>query len=146
MGTLKAIAWRDRKRGPMREVTSAAVDLETGVAGDFRGKRGARQVTVLSAEVWRSVCDELGAELPWTMRRANLLVEGVELPRRDGAIIDVGDVSLEVTVETDPCSRMDEQHDGLRAALLPDWRGGVCCRVLAGGNIRPGDPVTVRDA
>jgi MOSC domain-containing protein YiiM len=48
-------------------------------------------------------------------------------------------------IETDPCPRMDAQHPGLTAALLPEWRAGVCCRVLKGGAIRSGDPVQYQD-
>lgn len=146
MGLLRAIARRDRKRGPMQELSAAEVTEATGVGGDFRGKPGNRQVTVLSADVWNAVCAELGVDLPWTTRRANLLVEGVDLPRQPGGIIEIGAVRLEVMLETDPCSRMDEQHPGLREALTPDWRGGVCCRVVAGGEVAVGDDVRLAAA
>ena len=115
----------------MEEVSQAQVSKDGGIAGDRRGAGGPgrlRQVTVLSAEVWQRVCDQLGADLPWTLRRANLLVSGIDLPREAGARLSVGDLDLEVTMETAPCSRMDEQHQGLRTALTDDWRGGVCCR------------------
>ena len=81
--------------------------------------------------------------MPWTARRANLLVRGVELPKAAGAVIAIGDVRLQVMLETDPCSRMEEQCPGLREALTPDWRGGVCCRVLTGGTVSAGDVVTI---
>lgn len=145
MGELVGIARRDAKRASMQELESASVTPDTGVAADFRGRPGKRQVTLLSAEVWDTVCDELGSALPWTTRRANLLVRGVELPRQAGGVIQVGPVALRVTMETDPCSRMDEQHDGLRAALVPDWRGGVCCEVISGGDVALGDVVKVND-
>ena len=146
MGELVGIARRDAKRAAMQELQSATVTQDTGVANDFRGRPGKRQVTILSADVWNAVCDELGNALPWTTRRANLLVSGVELPRDSGGTIRVGPVTLRVTMETDPCSRMDEQHDGLREALVPDWRGGVCCEVISGGDIAIGDAVQVDDA
>ena len=53
----------------------------------------------------------------------------------------IGDLVLEITGETDPCSRMDEARQGLRLALTPEWRGGVCCRVVTGGDIAVGDAV-----
>ena len=77
------------------------------------------------------------------VRRANLLVEDVQLPRRTGDVIEVGGVRLLITMEVDPCSRMEEQYDGLKAALTPDWRGGVACTVLQGGSVRLGDDVSV---
>lgn len=143
MGKLSGIARRDRKRGDMQLLEAAEITEAEGVARDFRGRPGKRQVTVLSSDVWQTVCAELDRELPWTTRRSNLLVEGVDLPREAGAILQIGGVRLEVTCETDPCSRMDDECPGLRAALTPDWRGGVCCRVLSGGNVAIGDMVRV---
>lgn len=142
-GRLIGIATRARSRAPMVETTEAEITATAGVRGDFRGKPGKRQVTVLSAADWAAACTALGSELPWTTRRANLLVEGVGLCETVGATIQIGDVTLEVTGETDPCERMEEASLGLRAALTPGWRGGVCCRVVAGGAIRVGDPVTL---
>lgn len=143
MGRLIGIARRDGKRAAMQELSTAEVDDATGVARDFRGRPGNRQVTIISSEAWQAACREVGVELPWTTRRANLLVEGLQLPQQPGRIVRIGDLRLEITMETDPCSRMDEQQDGLKAALAPDWRGGVCCRVLSGGTIRIGDAVSI---
>lgn len=143
MGRLIGIARRDRKRGAMQELSTAEVDSSSGVARDFRGRPGDRQVTIISSEAWQAACGEVGAALPWTTRRANLLVEGLRLPQQPGRVLRIGDLRLEITMETEPCSRMDEQHEGLTAALAPDWRGGVCCRVLSAGTIRIGDAVSV---
>jgi len=38
---------------------------------------------------------------------------------------------------------MDQQHAGLRQALVPDCRGGVYGQVLTGGTILVGDAVTL---
>ena len=145
-GRLVAIARRAAKRAPMLEAESGEITLESGLVGDSRGAPGRRQVTVLDAAAWRAVCEELGCELPWTHRRANLLVEGVDLEDSAGCRLKVGDVLLEITCETTPCERMDEQQAGLGRALEPSWRGGVCCRVLRGGAVRPGDPVAMDGA
>lgn len=144
MGRLEGIARRDRKRAPMETLERAEISAETGVALDFRGKPGERQVTVISAAAWRAACAELGREIPWTTRRANLLVDGVELPRTIGSIIRIGQVRLLVTGEVDPCSRMDEQCAGLTNALKPDWRGGVSCTVLEGGSVSLGGAVSLQ--
>jgi len=146
MGRLTGIAHRDTKRAPMETLEQAQVSDQTGVAQDSRGKPGDRTVTVISARTWREVCAELGQEIPWTTRRANLLVDEIDLPKSAGQIIEIGDVRLKVIVEVAPCSRMDEQVEGLTNALKPDWRGGVACTVLQGGSISIGDAVTVVEA
>jgi MOSC domain-containing protein YiiM len=48
--------------------------------------------------------------------------------------------------ETTPCERMEEALPGLRAALRPDWGGGVFAQVLRGGAIRVGDRVAWEQA
>jgi MOSC domain-containing protein YiiM len=146
MGRLSGIARRDKKRAPMETLEQAEVSDQTGVAQDSRGVPGERTVTVISARVWREVCAELGQEIPWTTRRANLLVDEIDLPRSAGPVIEIGAVRLKVMTEVNPCSRMDEQAEGLTAALSPDWRGGVGCTVLQGGPIAIGDPVRVIEA
>lgn len=137
-GKLVAIANRAKSRGAMVEIPQAEITVGAGVAGDFRGLPGPRQVTVLSAEAWDAACEVVGKELPWTVRRANLLVAGLSLTNSTGSVLRIGDVVLKITGETDPCQRMEEQVAGLYEALRPDWRGGVCCQVLSGGAVEPG--------
>lgn len=146
MGRLVGIARRDEKRAPMETLEQAEISDQTGVALDSRGKPGERTVTVISARAWRDVCAELGQDIPWTTRRANLLVDDIDLPTAAGPVIEIGDVRLKVMVEVNPCSRMDEQFAGLTAALIPEWRGGVGCTVLKSGSIAIGDPVKLTDA
>lgn len=143
MGRVLGIARRAAKRADMETLESTVIGTASGVAGDSRGKPGDRQITLLSSDAWKAACAAVGRELPWTTRRANILVDGVTLPRAAGSLIEIGSARLEVTMETAPCSRMDEQCDGLRQALMPDWRGGVCCRVIDGGEIRIGSPVKI---
>jgi MOSC domain-containing protein YiiM len=139
MGRLAGIGCAAAKRAPLVEREEALVSLASGLEGDVRGATQGRQVTVLFREPWEAACRELDAVLPWLTRRANLLVEGLETPR-SGRLL-VGDAVLEITGETKPCQVMEAAHRGLRNSLKPDWRGGVCCRVISGGKIRIGDPV-----
>jgi MOSC domain-containing protein YiiM len=141
MGQLVGIAYKTEKYGSMHTISSAMVGTETGVSPDYRGLPGKRQVTVLSKEAFEAACSELETLLPWTIRRANLLISGTELENSTGKQLRIGDLVLEITGETEPCYRMDEQHDGLKIALQSAWRGGVTCRVIQGGNIKTGDEV-----
>lgn len=139
------IAFRPKSRAPMQTKAETMVSKVAGVEHDFRGKPGKRQVTVLSIEQWQLACDEVKATLPWTVRRANLLVECVSFdPSMVGQQIKIGQLILLITRETDPCPRMDAQHQGLTQALTPDWRGGVCCRVISDGRVKVGDQVTLQ--
>ena len=150
-GRLKGIARHDRPRGPMETVGHIRVSREEGLHGDFRGairpgKSGRRQISLIEAESWRAAMADLGTEIPWQERRANLLIEGIRLPREAGKVIAIGaSLRIETTTECDPCSRMEEIAPGLKAALMPDWRGGVLGRVISDGEIAVGDEVRIEE-
>lgn len=140
-GWLIGIARTAELGAPLVEVETASLTEERGMEGDARGRKPNRQVTVLFREGWDDACRDVGAALPWVTRRANLLVEGIERPRAAGGRLRIGTTILEVTQETKPCHLMERAQAGLLKALTPDWRGGVCCRVIGGGEIRQGDTV-----
>lgn len=142
MGKLLAIAQREKSKSPMIEVNTANVLFDSGVASDFRGrKRGKRQVTVLTEEAWLDSCAEMSKQMPWTTRRANLFIRGFNLENSTGKFLTIGSLKLEITGELEPCNRMDEQFDGLTQVLTPEWRGGVCCKIISEGEIKVGDEV-----
>ena len=144
MPKLLAIAYKTVKRGPMNEVLCANVTQLRGVEKDVFGRPGKRQVTVLSKIQWQQACHSIEADLPWTTRRANLLVDDLVFSSADvGKHLQIGDLRLEITGETDPCKKMEIAHVGLEAALTPDWRGGVTCRVLNDAMIHLGDEITL---
>jgi MOSC domain-containing protein YiiM len=107
---------------------------------------GYRQVTVISREVFDEVSGELGVELDPAVRRANVLIQGVDISSPRGKVLCLGEARLHIRGETKPCERMDEAVDGLRAALGDHWRGGCFGRVIRGGTVRVGDPVWLEDA
>jgi MOSC domain-containing protein YiiM len=144
MNELKSIAIKITSRAEMQTREAADVSVKNGISGDLRGNQGDRQITVLSESSWQKACDSLNTDLPWTTRRANLFIDGIEFGAADvGKILRIGDIELKITEETKPCALMDQQQQGLRSALTPDWRGGVCCRVITGGAIQLGDRVSL---
>lgn len=145
-GKLIGIARRAKPRIAMEELDRTTITRGHGLDGDFRGQAKDRNVTVLFREGWEAACRDLGRDLPWTTRRANLYVEGLSAPQEWGARLRIGPVLLMVTEECDPCSVMEKQAAGLRAALSPDWRGGVACIVLEGGVVALGDAVELAAA
>jgi MOSC domain-containing protein YiiM len=60
-----------------------------------------------------------------------------------GKTLAIGETRLHVHTESKPCNIMDQQHQGLRAALKSEWRGGVIAEVLVGGTVRVGDGLRV---
>ena len=144
VGKVAAIAWRPTDGDAMREIGRCRVRADTGLDTENR-KPGKRSLTLLSKEQWAAVCAELGAELPWYTRRANLLIEGLDLASTIGREITIGDVRVRIHDETKPCRIMDQQFAGLRKALLPDCRGGVFGQVLNDGTIDVGNTVALAD-
>ena len=109
---------------------------------DNADQGGSRQVTVVARERWETIAEVMGVAVDPALRRANLLVSGVELEGSRGRILRVGDCRLQVNGETRPCERMDAALPGLRSALDPNWGGGVYAKVLDDGVITEGDDVT----
>ena len=155
-GRLGGIARHDRPHGPIETLGHVSVTIAEGVHGDIRGavastkKTRKRQVSIMEIEAWEAALDDLGIAAgerpPWFARRANLLVEGLRLPHEAGKVIAIGaTLRIETTVETEPCERMDALLPGLKATLMPDWRGGVCGRVLTDGDIAVGDEVRIEE-
>lgn len=126
----------------MREAREAVVEPGRGITTENR-KTGRREVTLISTQAWAEACRDLGVELPWYTRRANLLIEGIDLAATLGRVITIGPVQVRIHGETRPCGIMESQQAGLRDALKPNFRGGVHGEVLTGGTIRVGDPVRI---
>lgn len=141
-GVVRGIAYRPRTGAAMVETQECRVLLKRGLDTEDR-KPGTREVTLLSVEAWVEACRQLGAAVPWHARRANLLVEGIDLASTLGSTLSIGEVRIKVHGESKPCEVMERQIKGLCAALAPDCRGGVHGQVLQGGAIRVGDRVSV---
>lgn len=140
-GSLLAI-WSKGARGePMIPGHEGELVAGKGLRGSAPA-RGKRQVTLLSSEAWRKAAAEAGEpDADPALRRANLLVAGVDLRETRGRTLAVGDTRILIHGETKPCERMDAGARPLREALTPEWRAGAFGEVVRGGAIRIGDPV-----
>jgi len=135
---------RKEKLGATPErITVANVSVEKGIEGDARGKIKDAQITLISKLSWDAAMADLQPteDVSWAARRANIFVDGIDLNESTGARVTIGEVELEVMSETEPCDTMDKAYQGLKDALMPDWRAGCRTRVLKGGVINVGDPV-----
>jgi MOSC domain-containing protein YiiM len=142
-GNLLAIWLKGPKGEPPTPVEQARAIAGRGLEGN-RHAGGRRQVTLLDLDAWQAATGELGLSLDPSLRRANLLIQGVSLLESVGSRILVGSVEIQILGETRPCAWMDRASPGLRQALAREWRGGAYGEVSRGGAIRVGDRVTIR--
>ena len=141
-GVLKAIWIKRAKRGVMDSRPSATLVAGRGLV-DNANQGGKRQVTVISEERWDEIRRTFGADVEPRMRRANLLVSGIDLENSRGKTLRIGACRLRLLGETRPCERMEEAHPGLQDAMRPHWGGGAYGEVLDDGAIAVGDAVTL---
>ena len=141
-GVVHGIAVRPGDGEQMVEVIEQRAVTGAGLVGDPRAM-GRRGITLLSEEKWTDTMREIGADLPWHARRANVLVYGMDLKATIDKVIRVGDILVKVWGETEPCGPMNDVHPGLMEALRLDTRGGVYGEIIYPGVVRLGDPVTI---
>ena len=139
--TIIGLAITPKIMAPMEECDRADISIDAGIAGDARGTKRRRQISILFEQDWIDAVAETGDPMHWMERRANLFVSGMRSPQKEGGVFTIGDVTLEVVMETDPCEVMEGKRAGLIEAMTPDWRGGVCCKVISGGSIQLGDNI-----
>lgn len=138
---LVAIHLAPASRLPMRSVTSAELLTGGGIVGDRYEHARHRHVSIQSTDELAAASEARGAPVDGGRTRRNLTVTGPPLPRSPGTRLTIGStVELEVVRVAAPCKVMDDAV-GPGAHLAMRHRGGVICRVLAGGRIAVGDVV-----
>jgi MOSC domain-containing protein YiiM len=72
--------------------------------------------------------------------RENLTVQGADVQQWPiGQRVRVGEAVFEITMVCDPCQRMDDLRQGLRAEL--DNKRGMLARVVESGEVAVGDEI-----
>lgn len=145
MPQVLALYLRPSARTPVRAVPLAQAITDQGLDGDH-AVGGRRQVTLLDIAAWNDACRETGVTLDPSHRRANIVVEGIDLAASIGQVLRIGTSRLQILGETRPCELLDDSALGLNKALRPHRRGGVYGRVLEGGPIRIDDPVSIESS
>ena len=140
MAVLHQIWIKRAHRGPMDAAVRATLVSGRGIAGNA-DQGGRRQVTLIDLERWRELMDRLGADLETGARRANLVIDSLDLFDSRGKTLRIGSARLHVLGETRPCERMEETFPGLRAAMRERWGGGAYAEVIEGADISVGDAV-----
>ena len=123
-----------RKSGRMDGHERRQAIAGMGLEGCAHANPPKREVLFASLEHLESVGVKPGAI------RENLTVEGADVQAWPvGQQVRVGEALFEITMVCDPCHRMDELRDGLRAEL--DGKRGMLARVVEGGEVAVGDEI-----
>ena len=138
-GRVERLWVKRAQRGPMDAVHDAQFIARRGIAGNADAG-GRRQVTIISRERWRELTEALG-EIDPVLRRANVMVSGIELEGSRGRVLQIGAATVRVNGETRPCRALDFAYEGLQHALDPHWGGGVYAEVIEGAVVRLDDVV-----
>jgi MOSC domain-containing protein YiiM len=114
-------------------------------------ERNLRQVHLIHAELHDSLQGQ-GFAVTAGQMGENVTTRGVDLlGLPTGARLHLGEMAVvEVTGLRNPCAQLDRIQPGLMGATLergPDGslvrKAGIMAVVLAGGDVRPGDPIRV---
>ena len=123
-----------RKSGRSDAHESRRAIAGQGLEGCAHANPPRREVLFVSKEHLDSVNVEPGAV------RENITVDGDDVQQWPiGQRVRAGGAEFEITMVCDPCHRMDELRDGLRAEL--DGKRGMLARVVESGEVAVGDEI-----
>lgn len=105
---------------------------------------GRSQITLLDLGTWRHVCAELEADIDPGTRRANVVLQGIDLIESRGGGLRIGHAAIDIDIgaHTTPCEFKGAAHAGRSRALRPGWGGGAFGAIVSGGVVRVGDPAS----
>jgi len=114
-----------------------------GLVGDRHYDRYSKgQITVVSSDELATAEAELGYPIPLGATRRNITVEGLELPRKPGDRLRLGEVVVEVYREAFPCITMEDAV-GVGAHKALRGHSGIRGLIIEGGTLRVGDPAEI---
>ena len=125
----------------MQLVPTANLIADLGIEGDKHASAASKRQVLLAD---KEALDAVGV-LPGTIKE-NVTVEGADvMSLAAGTRIRLGQSAmLEITAVCEPCFRMDEIREGLKAEL--EGRRGMVSRVVKGGTIKVGDPIAIEES
>lgn len=144
MGTIRSINISKAKGTVKRPVDRATLTAGHGIEGDAHAGPWHRQVSLLSQESVDKMT-ALGAEglVPGVFAE-NLTTEGISLYTIPvGTLLQAGPCVLRVTQIGKECHQHCEVYQRVGRCVMPTE--GIFAEVLTGGELRPGDPIGIRE-
>lgn len=126
-----------------RPLVEAELLAGYGILGDRKGGHPGRNLNILDQETLEALAREGYPTGPGVLGE-NLIVSGVRLAQQPpGTQVRIGaDAVIEVVRLREPCYKLTALDPRMPEAVV--GRVGVMARVVSGGLIRVGDPVTVQ--
>jgi MOSC domain-containing protein YiiM len=142
MATLVAVSVSENKGMRKTNVDQAMVEVDSGIKGDAHAGPWHRQVSLLALESIEKM-QKLGLNVKAGDFAENLTTEGIDLLALPvGARLKVGDsVILEVTQIGKVCHERCAIYYQAGDCVMP--KEGIFTKVLTGGNLSPGDRITI---
>jgi MOSC domain-containing protein YiiM len=136
IGSVQQLYIRDRQSAKPRPVAEALAITDAGLQDDRHANPlSPRQLLIAGADTYRDL------HLPAAVLRENLLIDFPTTQLSSGSLLRVGqELVLWITFQCEPCALLDRRQPGVVKAL--GGRRGVLARVLRGGSVRIGDPVS----
>lgn len=146
MGKVIGIAAQQSKDAETVVYASAKVSFNNGIADDYRTSlQNGQEIRVITTENWEAVCTELNTKLHWTLSRANIIIEGIDLTNTIGDALRIGNFYLEIIAQNIPDETYDGTFNGLTSSLAKDWRAGIIAKVYSEGFVNEKDEVTLME-
>ena len=100
------------------------------------------EITLIALEGIEAAAEESGLDIVPADARRNIVTSGVDLGALLGARFKVGEVEVEAMEDNPACSHL-QKLAGKKLLKSMVTRGGVRGRIVTGGTIRTGDPITL---
>jgi MOSC domain-containing protein YiiM len=165
-GTVRSVCLKEEPGIPKIEMESIQLLKDLGVEGDYHAgkfvrhrylakkdpeKENIRQVLMIDCLILSELADQ-GIVLEPGEMGENIILEGIDLMTLPiGTRLQIGDALLELTEFRDPCKQLNFKHPEVLKSVVKktdgevEYNAGVFGKILKGGIVRPGDPVSLID-
>lgn len=142
MGKIEAVCISQRRGTPKIPIVEAEFVEGWGIADDAHAGRWHRQVSILAAESIENVKKKL-PDISQGAFAENIITSGLDLTGVGvGDTLEIGSgVVLEITQLGKVCHEECEIQKATGDCIMP--KEGVFARVLQGGTVNPGDPISI---
>ena len=136
-----AVCISENKGERKTPVESVELRVNHGIVGDAHAGEWHRQVSLLAAESIEKM-RKMGLDVDSGDFAENITTEGIDLPALPvGTRLAVGETLLEVTQIGKECHTRCAIYHQAGDCVMP--KEGIFARVITGGVVRPGDPISV---